>query len=40
MNQLVPIATYGSPALVAAAGDRAQKRFIEFFTYHTLIRGR
>ena len=39
MNQLVPIATYGSPALVAA-GDRAQKRFIEFFTYHTLIRGR
>jgi site-specific recombinase XerD len=33
MNQLIPFHTMGSsPALVAAAGDRAQERFIEFFT--------
>ena len=32
MNQLVPIAAYGSPTLIAAAGERAQERFIEFFT--------
>jgi integrase len=33
MNQLIPYRTIGSsPALVAAAGDRAQERFIEFFT--------
>jgi hypothetical protein len=33
MNQLIPYRTVGSsPALVAAAGDRAQVRFIEFFT--------
>jgi integrase/recombinase XerC len=33
MNQLIPYRTIGSsPSLVAAAGDRAQERFIEFFT--------
>src|SRR5271170_7848823 len=33
MKQLIPYRTIGSsPALVAAAGDRAQERFIEFFT--------
>jgi hypothetical protein len=33
MNQLIPYRTIGSsPALVAAAGDRARERFIEFFT--------
>ena len=33
MNQLVPFRTAeASPALVAAAGERAQQRFIEFFT--------
>jgi hypothetical protein len=33
MNQLIPYRTIGSsPALVASAGDRAQERFIEFFT--------
>ena len=32
MNQLVPLATAPQiPALVAAAGDRAQTRFWEFF---------
>jgi hypothetical protein len=33
MKQFIPYHTIGSyPALVAAAGDRAQERFIEFFT--------
>jgi integrase/recombinase XerC len=32
MSQLAPIATYEPPALVAAAGDRAGVRFLEFFT--------
>ena len=33
MNQLISYRTIGSsPALVAAAGDRARERFIEFFT--------
>ena len=33
MNQLVPFRSAGtSPALVVAAGDRSQVRFIEFFT--------
>jgi site-specific recombinase XerD len=33
MNQLVPFRSAdASPALVAAAGARAQERFIEFFT--------
>jgi hypothetical protein len=31
MNQLVPFATTKAPALVAAAGERAQTRFWEFF---------
>jgi hypothetical protein len=30
MNQLVSIAAYGT--LIAAAGEGAQERFIEFFT--------
>jgi hypothetical protein len=30
MNQLVSIVAYGT--LIAAAGERAQERFIEFFT--------
>ena len=32
MNQLVPLAGHSAPALVAAAGDRAAYRFLEFFT--------
>ena len=31
MNQLVPIASPTLPALVAAAGERASMRFLEFF---------
>jgi hypothetical protein len=31
MNQLVPISSSASPALVAAAGERASMRFLEFF---------
>jgi len=31
MNQLVPITTSHAPALVAAAGERASYRFLEFF---------
>src|SRR5271157_1375945 len=32
MNQLVPISSPTFPALVAAAGERAKVRFLEFFT--------
>ena len=32
MNQLVPITADRAPALVAAAGERASYRFLEFFT--------
>jgi hypothetical protein len=32
MNELIPVPTQRTPALIAAAGDQAQKRFIEFFT--------
>jgi integrase/recombinase XerC len=32
MNQLVPLVAHAAPALIAAAGDRAQLRFLEFFT--------
>ncbi len=32
MNQLVPIKAASCPALVAAAGERAEIRFLEFFT--------
>ncbi len=32
MNQLVPVITSRTPALVAAAGARASYRFLEFFT--------
>ena len=31
MNQLVPISSPSLPALVAAAGERAGMRFLEFF---------
>ena len=31
MNHLVPISSPAVPALVAAAGDRASMRFLEFF---------
>jgi integrase/recombinase XerC len=31
MNQLVPISARALPALVAAAGERAGMRFLEFF---------
>ena len=31
MNQLVPIGSSVLPALVAAAGERASMRFLEFF---------
>ena len=31
MNQLVPISSTTLPALVAAAGERASMRFLEFF---------
>src|SRR3954469_7878713 len=32
MNQLVPFGAQGAPTLIAAAGERARVRFIEFFT--------
>ena len=32
MNQLVPILADRAPAVVAAAGERASYRFLEFFT--------
>jgi site-specific recombinase XerC len=32
MKQLVPFTAYASPVLVAAAGDHAELRFLEFFT--------
>jgi hypothetical protein len=32
MNQLAPFAADDLPALVAAAGESARVRFIEFFT--------
>jgi hypothetical protein len=33
MNQLVPFRSpTASPSLVAALGERAQERFVEFFT--------
>ena len=32
MNELVPIVTDRAPALVAAVGERASYRFLEFFT--------
>jgi hypothetical protein len=32
MNQLVPLVVSTSPALITAAGESAQQRFIEFFT--------
>lgn len=32
MNQLVRLASHPAPALVAAAGERAAYRFLEFFT--------
>ncbi|MDP4026614.1 tyrosine-type recombinase/integrase [Methylobacterium sp. NEAU 140] len=32
MNQLATLASYPAPVLVAAAGDRAAYRFLEFFT--------
>ena len=31
MNKLVPISSPALPALVAAAGERASMRFLEFF---------
>jgi len=31
VNQLVPIGSAALPALVAAAGERASMRFLEFF---------
>ena len=31
MNELVPISSSPVPALIAAAGDRAGIRFLEFF---------
>jgi hypothetical protein len=31
MNQLVPIGSFRLPTLVAAAGERASVRFLEFF---------
>lgn len=31
MTQLVPLSTANLPTLIAAAGDRAQRRFLEFF---------
>lgn len=31
MNKLVPIATSHLPAIVTAAGKRAESRFLEFF---------
>lgn len=34
MNQLVPFVAHDLPALLVAAGGRAQERFIEFFTAH------
>ncbi len=35
MNQLVPISSHPLPALVAAAGDQAGIRFLEFFAAQT-----
>ena len=32
MNQLFPFTAHAFPALVAAAGDQARVRFLEFFT--------
>jgi hypothetical protein len=32
MLQIGPVATHQTPALIAAASDQAQKRFLEFFT--------
>jgi integrase/recombinase XerC len=32
MNKLVPFPAHASPALIAAAGERARVRFLEFFT--------
>ena len=32
MNQLAPVLANRAPTLVAAAGESAQERFIEFFT--------
>jgi integrase/recombinase XerC len=32
MNELIPLTAHPSPALIAAAGDRAKLRFLEFFT--------
>jgi hypothetical protein len=32
MNQLIPIAGYEPPALIASVGERARVRFIDFFT--------
>jgi hypothetical protein len=32
MSQLVPLAAHACPVLIAAAGDQARLRFIEFFT--------
>jgi integrase/recombinase XerC len=32
MNQLVPLVAHASPALIVAAGERTQLRFLEFFT--------
>jgi hypothetical protein len=35
MSQLVPLrAVDASPAIIAAAGERAELRFLEFFTAH------
>ncbi len=31
MNELIPLTAHASPALIAAAGDRAKLRFLEFF---------
>jgi hypothetical protein len=32
MNQLVVLSDHASPALIAAAGEGAKLRFLEFFT--------
>ena len=32
MNQLVPFTRYASPVIIAATGERAELRFLEFFT--------
>jgi hypothetical protein len=36
MNELVPLTAHAVPALVAAAGDRAGVRFLEFFGAKTV----